>query len=63
MLRSRISWEKHTINQLKARKSSIKDLFKDLLNETKGFKYQTTLKVTLKKYKSTEIEFAPAYFN
>ena len=24
---------------------------------------QTTLKVTLKKYKSTEIEFAPAYFN
>ena len=44
-------------------KSSIKDLFNDLLNETKGFKYQITLKVTLKKYKRTEIEFAPVYFN
>ena len=38
-------------------------MFSDLLNETKGFKYQITLKVMLKKYKSTEIEFAPIYFN
>ena len=52
------------IKQLEASKSSIKDLFSDLLNERKGFKYQITLKVTLKKYKSNgEIEFRPVYFN
>ena len=39
---------KDPIAQLEASKSSIKDLFSDLLNETKGFKYQRTLKVTLK---------------
>ena len=33
--------------QLEASKSSIKDLFNDLLNETKGFKYQITVKVLL----------------
>ena len=49
--------------QLEVSKSSIKDLFCGLSNETKGFKYQTMLKVILKKYKSTEIEFAPIYFN
>ena len=39
-------------------------MFSDLLNETKGFKYQITVKVLLKKYKlSGEIEFAPVYFN
>ena len=43
--------KKDPIKQLEASKSSIKDLFSDLLNETKGFKYQTTLKVMLKKYK------------
>ena len=44
--------------QLEASKSSIKDLLNDLLNETKGFKYQITVKVLLKKYKSNgEIEF------
>ena len=52
------------IVQLKASKSSIKDLFSDLLNETKGFKYQITVKILLKKYKpNEEIEFAPVYFN
>ena len=40
--------KKDPIKQLEASKSSIKDLFSDLLNETKGFKYQITLKVTLK---------------
>ena len=46
------------IVQLEASKSSIKDLFNDLLNETKGFKYQITVKVLLKKYKpNEEIEF------
>ena len=55
---------KDPINQLKASKSSIKNLFSDLLNETKGFKYQITLKVMLKKYKPNgEIEFRPVYFN
>ena len=37
--------KKDVTEQLKASKSSIKDLFNDLLNETKGFKYQITLKV------------------
>ena len=39
---------KDPINQLEVRKSSIKDLFSDLLNETKGFKYQITLNVLLR---------------
>ena len=56
--------KKDPIVQLEASKSSIKDLFSDLLNETKGFKYQITAKVLLKKYKlNGEIEFAPVYFN
>ena len=55
---------KDPIVQLEASKSSIKDLFNNLLNETKGFKYQITVKVLLKKYKlNGEIEFAPVYFN
>ena len=40
--------KKNPILQLEVSKSSIKDLFSDLLNETKGFKYQITLKVMLK---------------
>ena len=57
--------KKDQIVQLQASKSSIKeDLFNYLLNETKGFKYQITVKVLLKRYKSNgEIEFAPVYFN
>ena len=56
--------KKNLFLQLKASKSSIKDLFSDLLNETKGFKYQITVQVLLKKYKHNgEIEFAPVYFN
>ena len=56
--------KKDSIVQLKASKSSIKDLFNDLLNETKGFKYQITVIVLLKKYKPNgEIEFTPVYFN
>ena len=55
---------KDPVVQLEASKSSIKDLLSDLLNETKGFKYQITVKVLLKKYKlNEEIEFAPVYFN
>ena len=52
--------KKDPIKQLKASKSSIKNLFSDLLNETKRFKYQITLKVMLKKYNSNgEIYFTP----
>ena len=52
------------IVQLEASKSSIKELFSDLLNETKSFKYQITVKVLLKKYKHNgEIDFASVYFN
>ena len=55
---------KRSIRQLEGNKSKIKDLSSDLLNKTKGFKYKITLKVTLKKYKSTgEIEFKPVYLN
>ena len=50
--------------QLEASKSSIKDLFSDLLNEAKSLKYQIIVKVLLKKYKpDREIEFRPVYFN
>ena len=56
--------KKDPIKQLEASKSSIKRLFSDLLNETKGFKYQIALKVTLKNYKlNGEIEFRPVYCN
>ena len=46
-----ITERKDPIVQLEASKSSIQDLFSDLLNETKGFKYQITVKVLLKKCK------------
>ena len=46
--------KKDPIKQLEASKSSIKDLFSDLLNETKGFKYQITLKVVLENTSQTE---------
>ena len=56
--------KKYLIVQLEVRKSSIKDLCNYLLNETRGFKYQITVKVLLKKYKPNgEIEFSPVYFN
>ena len=40
---------KGPIIQLKASKSSIEDLFSDLLNETKGIKYQINVKSFVKK--------------
>ena len=59
-----IVYKKDLIVQLKASTLSIKDLFNDLLNETRGFKYQVTVKVLLNKYKPNgEIEFTPVYFN
>ena len=59
-----ITERKDPIIQLKESKSSIKDLFNDLLNETKVFEYQITKKFLLEKYKLIgEIEFASGYFN
>ena len=56
--------KKDPIEQLEASNSNVKDLFSNLLDETKGFKFQITLKVTLKKYKPNgEIEFRPVFFN
>ena len=55
-----IAEKKDLIVQLEASKSSVKNQFSTLLNETKGFKYQITVKVLLKKYTPNgEIEFAP----
>ena len=49
---------------MKISKPSIEDLFKDLLDEIKGFKYQITLKLLLSKYKeNTDREFTTANFN
>ena len=56
--------KKDPIVQLETSKLSIKDLFSNLLNEIKSFKYQITVQTLLKKYKPNgEIEFAPVYFN
>ena len=56
--------KKDPVVQLEAGKSSIKDLFSNLLNEIKSFKYQIAVKILLKKYKLNEkIEFDPVYFN
>ena len=56
--------KKDPIVQLEASKLSIKNLFSDLLNELKGFKYQITVEVLFKKYKfNGEIKFTPVYFN
>ena len=44
-----IAERKDPIVQLEASKLSIKDLFSNLINEIKSFKYQITVKVLLKK--------------
>ena len=61
---TKLNWlKKNPLIHLEASKSGIKDLFNDLLDETKGVKYQITLKVELRKYISTEIEFSLVYFS
>ena len=56
--------KKDPIKLLEANKSSIKDLFSDILNKRKRFKYQITIEVTLKKYKPNgKIEFRSFYLN
>ena len=49
--------KKDPLIQLEASKSSIKDSFNDLLDETKGFKYQITLKGELKNKKALKLNF------
>ena len=56
--------KKDFIVQLKSSKLASKDLFKDLLVELKGPKYQVTLCVLLSKIKSSDlIEYSTVYFN
>ena len=45
---------KDSLVPLKASKSSIKDLFKDLLDEIKDFKYQITVEFFLTKHREME---------
>ena len=55
---------KDPIVQLEASKLSIKNLYNNLLNDAKGFKYQIFVDVLLKKYKhNRETEFWPVYSN
>ena len=55
---------KDPLIQLNASKSSIKDLFKDLLYEMKGSKYQITVNILLSKTKiNGDTEYSSVYFN
>ena len=55
---------KDPLVQLEASKSSIEDLFKELLIEMKGLKYQITVTFLLCKHNINEdIDYAPVYFN
>ena len=56
--------KKDPLIQLNSSKSCIKDLFKDLLHEMNGFKYQITMNITLNKEKiGGNTEYASVYFN
>ena len=48
---------KDPLIQLEASKTSIKDLLGDLLDKTKDFKYQITVKILLKITKALELNF------
>ena len=55
---------KDVIIQLKSSKIVIVELFKDLLIELKGFKYQITLCILLSKVMSSDLtEYRTVYFN
>ena len=59
-----IADKKDVVIQLKASEIVIKELFKDLLIELKGFKYQITLAALISKVKnSDEVEYSSVYFN
>ena len=56
--------KRDVVVQLKTSEIVIKELFKDLLIELKGFKYRITLAVLLSKMKNSgEIEYSPVYFD
>ena len=56
--------KRDVVVQLKSSKISIKNLFKDLLIELKGFKYQVTLCILSSKVKNSGlIEYSQVYFN
>ena len=64
LIKFKLLIKKDPIIQLKASELSIIDLFKDLLNEIKGFKYQIILNILLSKVKSSDsIKYSPVYFN
>ena len=64
VIRYEIINSKDRLAQLETSKSSTEDLFKDLLNEMKRFKYQIKVTVLLCKHKQNgDIEYAPVYFN
>ena len=64
LYKTELAEKKDLVIQLEASKSSIRDFFNNLLNKKRGFKYQITVKILLKKYKlNREIEFSPVYFN
>ena len=54
---------KDLIVQLEAKKLCIKNLFGDLLNETRGFKYQIIVKIVKKYIPNGKNKLAPVYFN
>ena len=55
---------KDPLIQLSASKSSIKDVFKDLLYEMKEFKYEITMNISLSKEKiNGDTEHSSVYFN
>ena len=59
-----VTESKDPLVQLEASKSSIEDLFKELLNEIKVFKYQITVTVLLSKHRiNVDIEYSPVYMN
>ena len=49
--------KKYPSIQLEASKSSIKDFFNDLLDETISFQYKITLKILLKNTKALTLNF------
>ena len=56
--------KKDPLVQLETSKSSIISLFKDLLYELKGFKYQITVNILLSKLETDgNIEYSSVYFN
>ena len=56
--------KKDVVVQLKASEIVIKQLFRDLWIELKGFKYQITLAALLSNMKNSgEVEYSPVYFN